>query len=223
MNTDKKEIQKRIGALTHQKYEIEQELLSLQKEYSEIFKTECEQYIGKCYKQFIEDTDKGDIKNTYYKILSFYDDEDNGTQFWALAIEDHMENDIDAPLTYIYKTSVNLLGHKKFFLRQLVPISEEEFNKALIGVYEDLIDMSNKVPAKEIESLELKCPNCDSLGPLSQENTRSSLLYHSPVWIDGTTITSSDNIITAEYTCEKCGCKFRVKFKDTEIINIQEI
>ena len=134
-----------------------------------------------------------------------------------------MENDIDTPLTYIYKTSVNLLGHKKFFLRQLVPISEEEFNKALIGVYEDLIDMSNKVPAKEIESLELKCPNCDSLGPLSQENTRSSLLYHPPVWIDGTTITSSDNIITAEYTCEKCGCKFRVKFKDTEIINIQEI
>ena len=102
MNTNKKEIQKRIEALTHQKYEIEQELLSLQKEYSEIFKTECEQYIGKCYKQFIEDADEGDIKNTYYKILSFYDDEDDGTQFWALVIEDHMENDIDIPLTYIY-------------------------------------------------------------------------------------------------------------------------
>ena len=38
MNIDKKEIQKRIEALTHQKQEIEQELLSLQKEYSEIFK-----------------------------------------------------------------------------------------------------------------------------------------------------------------------------------------
>ena len=224
MNTDKKEIQKRIGALTHQKHEIEQELLTLQKEYSEIFKAECEQYIGKCYKQSVEDDD-GDVKETYYKVLSFYDDEDDGTQFWVLVVEDHMENDINMPLTYIYKTSINLLGRKKFFLRQLTPISEEEFSKALDEVYKDLVDMNNKVPAKEVESLDLKCPNCDSTGPLIQEDMYSPLLYHPPVWLDGSTINTnpSHDIKTIEYTCEKCGCKFKVKFQGTEIVSIQEI
>lgn len=155
MNTDKKEIQKRIGALTHQKYEIEQELLTLQKEYSEIFKAECEQYIGKCYKQSVEDDD-GDIKETYYK---------------------------------------------------------------------DLVDMNNKVPAKEVECLDLKCPNCDSTGPFTQEYMYSSSLYRPPVWLDGSTINTnpSHDIKTIEYTCEKCGCKFKVKFQGTEIVNIQEI
>lgn len=223
MNTDKKEIQKRIGALTHQKYEIEQELLTLQKEYSEIFKAECEQYIGKCYKQDIEDEDG--FKTVYYKVLSFYDDEINNTYFWVLVVEEHFEEDINIPLSYIHREYADLLGRNKFFLRQLTPISDEEFSKALDEVYKDVVDMNNKVPTKKVESLDLKCPNCNSTGPLTQEDMYSPLLYHPPVWLDGSTINTnpSHDIKTIEYTCEKCGCKFKVKFQGTEIVNIQEI
>lgn len=200
MNIDKKEIQKRIGTLIHQKYEIEQELLSLQKQYSEIFKGECEQYIGKCYKQFIEDADEGDVKNTYYKVLDFYDDEDDGTQFWVLVVEDH-DDDSDITASYIRKECINLLGHNKFFLRQLTPISDKEFIEAIDSVYDHLIDMSGKVPNKEAEHFELKCPNCDSIGPL---------------------VDLFPNIIDVEYTCEKCGCKYIAKFQHGECISIKE-
>ena len=220
MNIDKKEIQKRIEILIHQKYEIEQELLTLQKQYGEIFKNECEQYIGKCYKQSIEDADEGDIKNTYYKILSFYDDEDDGTQFWALVIEDHMENDIDIPLTYVYITSVNLLGHKKFFLRQLVPISEEEFNKALNDITDTIKQISKNI--KEDKDIVLKCPKCNSTGPLSQGASMTTTVYYPPVWENGVNINPDGNTTTTEFICEKCGCKFSAKFKHAECINIKE-
>lgn len=220
MNTDKKEIQKRIGTLTHQKYEIEQELLSLQKQYSEIFKGECEQYIGKCYKQFIEDADEGDVKNTYYKVLDFYDDEDDGTQFWVLVVEDHMENDIDIPLTYIYKSSINLLEHKKFFLRQLTPISEKEFNEALNDVINTIKQISENI--KDNKDIILKCPNCNSLGPLSQGASMTTTVYYPPVWENGVNINPDGNTTTTEFTCEKCGCKFSATFKHGECISIKE-
>ena len=153
MNADKKEIQKRIGTLTHQKYEIEHELLTLQKEYNKFFKAEGEQYIGKCYKQDIEDEDG--FETVYYKVLSFYNDETNNTHFWMLVVEEHIEEDINTSLSYIHREHADLLGHNKFFLRQLAPISEEEFSKALDKVYKDLVDMNNKVSATEVESFKL--------------------------------------------------------------------
>ena len=79
MNIDKKEIVNEINNLTHQKYQIEQQLSSLQKQYSELLKPECEQYIGKCYKQYIEDNDYSET--VYYKILDIYSEEDDFERF----------------------------------------------------------------------------------------------------------------------------------------------
>ena len=182
MNINKKEIANEINNLTHQKYQIEQKLLSLQKQYSELFKPECKQYIGKCYKQYIEDDNYSET--VYYKVLDIYSEEDDFNYFWVLVVEDHMENDIDMPLTYIYKTSVNLLGHKKFFLRQLVPISEEEFNKALNDIINTIKQISKNI--KDDKDIVFKCPNCNSTSPL---------------------VALHPNITDVEYICKKCGCK----------------
>ena len=198
MNIDKKEIQKRIEALTHQKYEIEQELLSLQKEYSEIFKPECKQYIGKCYKQYIEDDDYSET--VYYRVLDIYSEEDDFNYFWVLVVEDH-DDDSGITASYIRKERINLLGRNKFFLRQLTPISEEEFIEAIDSVYDHLMDINSNVTNKKVEHFELKCPNCDSIGPLIN-------LY--------------PNIIDVQYTCEKCGCKYITKFQHGECVSIEE-
>ena len=198
MNIDKKEIQKRIEALTHQKYEIEQELLSLQKEYSEIFKPECKQYIGKCYKQYIEDDDYSET--VYYRVLDIYSEEDDFNYFWVLVVEDH-DDDSGITASYIRKERINLLGHNKFFLRQLTPISDKEFIEAIDNVYDHLMDINSNVTNKKVEHFELKCPNCDSIGPLIN-------LY--------------PNIIDVQYTCEKCGCKYITKFQHGECVSTEE-
>lgn len=198
MNIDKKEIQKRIEILIHQKYEIEQELLTLQKQYDEIFKNECEQYIGKCYKQYIEDNDYSET--VYYRVLDIYSEEDDFNYFWVLVVEDH-NDDSGITASYIRKERINLLGHNKFFLRQLTPISDKEFIEAIDSIYDHLIDMSGKVPNKEVEHFELKCPNCDSIGPL---------------------VDLFPNIIDVEYTCEKCGCKYIAKFQHGKCVSIEE-
>ena len=61
--------------------------------------------------------------------------------------------------------------------------------------------MSSKIPNKKVEHFELKCPNCNSIGPLVD-------LY--------------PNIIDVEYTCEKCGCKYITKFQHGECVSIEE-
>ena len=48
----------------------------------------------------------------------------------------------------------------------------------------------------------LKCPNCDSIGPLIN-------LY--------------PNIIDVQYTCEKCGCKYITKFQHGCICDVTPI
>lgn len=173
--------------------------MTLQKEYNKLFKAEREQYIGKCYKQDIED--ENGFKTVYYKVLSFYDDETNNTHFWMLVVEEHIEEDINIPLSYIHRERADLLGHNKFFLRQLTAISEEEFSKALDTVYKHLMDVNNKVFVKDVESFKLRCPNCNSL---------CSIVYLYP------------NITDVEYTCENCGCNFIAKFHNGECIDVKE-
>ena len=139
---NKNEIVKKITKLTKQKSQIEQELLSLQKQYRENLKVKCERYIGRCYKQDIEGVN--DFETVYYKVLDFYDndfydnnDETDSTYFWVLVVEDHFE-DLDKPTLYIHKECIDLLGHKEYFLRQLTPISNKEFREAFDNVCENI-------------------------------------------------------------------------------------
>lgn len=145
---NKNEIVKKITKLTKQKSQIEQELLSLQKQYCEKIKVEYEQYIGKCYKQDIEGVN--DFETVYYKVLDFYDndfydnnDETDSTYFWVLVVEDHFE-DLDKPTLYIHKECADLLGHKEYFLRQLTPISNDEFKEAFDDVCKNIININIK-------------------------------------------------------------------------------
>lgn len=166
-SVNKNEITKRIVELTHQKSQIEQELLSLQKQYCEKIKVEYEQYIGKCYKQdiegvndfetvyykvldFYDNNDENDFETVYYKDLDFYDndfydnnDETDSTYFWVLVVEDHFE-DLDKPTLYIHKECADLLGHKEYFLRQLTPISNDEFKEAFDDVCKNIININIK-------------------------------------------------------------------------------
>ena len=217
MNINKKEIANEINNLTHQKYQIEQKLLSLQKQYSEFLKPECKQYIGKCYKQYVEDDDYSET--VYYRVLDIYSEEDDFNYFWVLVVEDH-DDDSGITASYIRKERINLLGHNKFFLRQLTPISEEEFNKALNDITDTVKQISKNI--KEDEDIILKCPNCNSLGPLSQGASMTTTVYYLPVWENGVNINPDGNTTTTEFTCEKCGCKFSTTFKHGECISIKE-
>ena len=194
---NKDEIQKKIDYLIEQQKYIKKELQQTKKQYRELCKVEAEQYIGKCYKQELEN--EYDSKTVYYKILDFYDELDNYNEFWVLVVEDHIENDINISSSYIHRGHIDLLGHN--FLRQLTPISDKKFNEAIDSVYNHVIDMSGKVPNKEAEYFELKCPKCDSSGPLV-------VLY--------------PNITDVEYTCEKCGCKYIAKFQHGECVSTEE-
>lgn len=217
MNIDKKEIVNEINNLTHQKYQIEQQLLSLQKQYSELLKPECNQYIGKCYKQYIEDDNYSEI--VYYRVLDIYSEEDDFNYFWVLVVEDH-NDDSNITASYIRKERINLLGRNKFFLRQLTPISEEEFNKALNDIINTIKQISKNI--KEDEDIVLKCPKCNSTGPLIQGVSMTTNVYYPPVWENGVNINPDGNTTTTEFICEKCGCKFSAKFKHGECINIKE-
>ena len=217
MNIDKKEIVNEINNLTHQKYQIEQQLLSLQKQYSELLKPECNQYIGKCYKQYIEDDNYSEI--VYYRVLDIYSEEDDFNYFWVLVVEDH-DDDSGIAASYIRKERINLLGRNKFFLRQLTPISEEEFNKALNDITDTIKQISKNI--KEDEDIVLKCPKCNSTGPLSQGASMTTTVYYPPVWENGVNINPDGNTTTTEFICEKCGCKFSAKFKHGECISIKE-
>ena len=217
MNIDKKEIVNEINNLTHQKYQIEQQLLSLQKQYSELLKPECNQYIGKCYKQYIEDDNYSEI--VYYRVLDIYSEEDDFNYFWVLVVEDH-DDDSDLTASYIRKERINLLGRNKFFLRQLTPISEEEFNKALNDIINTIKQISKNI--KEDEDIVLKCPKCNSTGPLIQGVSMTTNVYYTPVWENGVNINPDGNITRTEFICEKCGCKFSARFKHGKCISIKE-
>ena len=217
MNIDKKEIVNEINNLTHQKYQIEQQLLSLQKQYSELLKPECNQYIGKCYKQYIEDDNYSEI--VYYRVLDIYSEEDDFNYFWVLVVEDH-NDDSNITASYIRKERINLLGRNKFFLRQLTPISEEEFNKALNDITDTIKQISKNI--KEDEDIMLKCPKCNSIGPLNQGASMTTSVYYPPVWENGVNINPDGNITTTEFICEKCGCKFSARFKHEKCISIKE-
>ena len=217
MNIDKKEIVNEINNLTHQKYQIEQQLLSLQKQYSELLKPECNQYIGKCYKQYIEDDNYSEI--VYYRVLDIYSEEDDFNYFWVLVVEDH-DDDSGITASYIRKERINLLGRNKFFLRQLTPISEEEFNKALNDITDTIKQISKNI--KEDEDIVLKCPKCNSTGPLSQGVSMTTNVYYPPVWENGVNINPDGNITRTEFICEKCGCKFSARFKHGKCISIKE-
>lgn len=217
MNIDKKEVINKINNLTHQKYQIEQQLLSLQKQYSEFLKLEYKQYIGKCYKQYIEDDN--DSETVYYKVLDIYSEEDDFNYFWVLVVEDH-NDDSDITASYIRKERINLLGRNEFFLRQLTPISEEEFNKALNDITDIIKQISKNI--KGDEDIMLKCPKCNSTGPLSQGVSMTTTVYYPPVWENGVNINPDGNTTTTKFICEKCGCKFSAKFKHGECINIKE-
>lgn len=217
MNIDKKEIVNEINNLTHQKYQIEQRLSSLQKQYSKLLKPEREQYIGKCYKQYIADDDYSET--VYYRVLDIYSEEDDFNYFWVLVVEDH-DDDSGITASYIRKERINLLGRNKFFLRQLTLISEEEFNKALNDITDTIKQISKNI--KEDEDIMLKCPKCNSTGPLSQGASMTTTVYYQPVWENGVNINPDGNTTTTEFICEKCGCKFSAKFKHGECINIKE-
>ena len=217
MNIDKKEIVNEINNLTHQKYQIEQQLSSLQKQYSELLKPECNQYIGKCYKQYIEDDNYSEI--VYYRVLDIYSEEDDFNYFWVLVVEDH-NDDSNITASYIRKERINLLGRNKFFLRQLTPISEEEFNKALNDIINTIKQISKNI--KEDEDIVLKCPKCNSTGPLIQGVSMTTNVYYPPVWENGININPDGNITRTEFICEKCGCKFSARFKHGKCISIKE-
>ena len=217
MNINKKEIVNEINNLTHQKYQIEQKLLSLQKQYSELLKPECNQYIGKCYKQYIEDDNYSEI--VYYRVLDIYSEEDDFNYFWVLVVEDH-DDDSGITASYIRKERINLLGRNKFFLRQLTPISEEEFNKALNDIINTIKQISKNI--KEDEDIVLKCPKCNSTGPLIQGVSMTTNVYYPPVWENGVNINPDGNITRTEFICEKCGCKFSARFKHGKCISIKE-
>ena len=217
MNIDKKEIVNEINNLTHQKYQIEQQLLSLQKQYSELLKPECNQYIGKCYKQYIEDDNYSEI--VYYRVLDIYSEEDDFNYFWVLVVEDH-DDDSGIAVSYIRKERINLLGRNKFFLRQLTPISEEEFNKALNDITDTIKQISKNI--KEDEDIVLKCPKCNSTGPLIQGVSMTTNVYYPPVWENGININPDGNITRTEFICEKCGCKFSARFKHGKCMSIKE-
>lgn len=186
-----------LSSLYQQKYNIEKQISQIQNQLNQINISENKQYIGKCFKQIIEDD--VEFKTIYYKIL--YINEENPYSFWTLVVEDPFEELEHIPTNYIYKQDINFLGQNKFFLRQLTPISDKEFIETIDNVYDHLIDMSNKIPNKEIKHFELKCPNCDSIGPLVD-------LY--------------PNITDIEYTCENCGCKYIAKFQHGECVSIEE-
>ena len=217
MNINKKEIVNEINNLTHQKYQIEQRLLSLQKQYSELLKPECNQYIGKCYKQYIEDDNYSEI--VYYRVLDIYSEEDDFNYFLVLVVEDH-NDDSNITASYIRKERINLLGRNKFFLRQLTPISEEEFNKALNDITDTIKQISKNI--KEDKDIVLKCPKCNSTGPLSQGVSMTTAVYYPPVWENGVNINPDGNITRTEFICEKCGCKFSARFKHGKCISIKE-
>ena len=119
-----------------------------------------------------------------------------------MVVEDH-NDDSNITASYIRKERINLLGRNKFFLRQLTPISEEEFNKALNDIINTIKQISKNI--KEDEDIVLKCPKCNSIGPLSQGVSMTTSVY-----------------TRTEFICEKCGCKFSARFKHGKCISIKE-
>ena len=68
----------------------------------------------------------------------------------------------------------------------------------------------------------LKCPKCNSIGPLNQGASMTTTVYYPPVWENGVNINPDGNITTTEFICEKCGCKFSARFKHEKCISIKE-
>ena len=197
------QLYEKLSSLHQQKSDIEKQISQIQHQLKQINISDSEHYVGKCFKQTIEnDVDINMEKTIYYKILSV--NKDNPYSFWTLVLKLPLyeENLKHTTINYISKKDINFLGQKKFFLRQLTPISEEEFIEAIDSVYDHLIDINSNVTNKKVEHFELKCPNCDSIGPLIN-------LY--------------PNIIDVQYTCEKCGCKYITKFQHGCICDVTPI
>lgn len=130
------------------------------------------------------------------------------------------DDDLGITASYIRKERINLLGRNKFFLRQLTPISEEEFNKALNDITDTIKQISKNI--KDDKNIVLKCPKCNSTGPLSQGTSMTTTVYYPPVWENGVNINPDGNITRIEFICEKCGCKFSARFKHGKCISIKE-
>ena len=185
---------KKINALTQQKDQIDKELRQIQNELNKISIFENEQYVGKCFKEVSEDD--FDFKTIYYyKLLA--NDKDNPYCFWTLILEDHIE-DKNSPTLYIHKKLINFLGANKYFLRQLTPISEAEFTKAFTDICND-IQKPIKSKETEDEDIVLKCPQCNSTGPLSQGASITTTVYYPPVWDNGVNINPDGNTTTTEF------------------------
>ena len=132
----KEEIEKRIYDFNIIQDEIKKELQVLHKEIEDIAKVENKEYIGKCYKRNIYDESIG--STIYYRVLGI--SESNSNNFWVLSVK-YPDEDAAISTSYISKELINFLGNKEFFLRQLTPISKEEYNKALNDIYAYLTDI----------------------------------------------------------------------------------
>lgn len=69
----------------------------------------------------------------------------------------------------------------------------------------------------------LKCPNCDSLGPLSQGMSMRTAVYYPQRIVGGVNVNPDGNITTTKFTCEKCGCDFVAKFQYGECIDVKPL
>lgn len=133
------QLYEKLSSLHQQKSDIEKQISQIQHQLNQINISDNQQYVGKCFKQTIEnDVDIDMEKTIYYKILSV--NKDNPYSFWTLVVEDPFEELV--PTTYISKKDINFLGQKKFFLRQLTQIPEEEFNKALNDITDTIKQIS---------------------------------------------------------------------------------
>lgn len=136
IKSTKEEIEKRINELNIIQDEIKKEVQVLHKEIEDIAQVKNKEYIGKCYKRDMYDEYVG--STIYYRVLEI--SESNSNNFWVLSVKYPYE-DAAISTSYISKELINFLGNKEFFLRQLTPISKEEYNKALNDIYAYLADI----------------------------------------------------------------------------------
>ena len=135
MNINKKEIVNEINNLTHQKYQIEQKLLSLQKQYSEFLKPECKQYIGKCYI---------DARNKrYVKIVSQYGYSPNTVTGLCVKMGAILKYNVDNEGLRFIDPIISLKEEFIYFdsilieqeLSEMQEISSEEFTNEMDDIY----------------------------------------------------------------------------------------
>ena len=70
------------------------------------------------------------------------------------------------------------------------------------------------------ESFTLKCPKCDSTGPLTEHYSTRTAVYYPPVWENGVNLNPDGNVTTTLYTCGKCGFNFSAQYQYGKLINL---